>query len=63
MLVSRKFSDNFALAIIALMMKRNEIINENDENIRREYIKEFELDVNTLDKALDYLAEIKERHK
>ena len=35
MLVSRKFSDNFALAIIALMMKRNEIINENDESVRR----------------------------
>ena len=63
MLASKKFQDNFALAIIALMMKRNEILNEDDENTKEELIKEFELNVNTIDKALDYLAEIKERHK
>ena len=63
MLASKKFQDNFALAIIALMMKRNEILNEDDEDVREELIKEFELNVNTLNKALDYLAEIRERHK
>ena len=63
MLASKKFNDNYALAIVALMMKRNEILNENDEDVREELIKDFELDVNILNKALDYLAEIKERHK
>jgi hypothetical protein len=62
MLASKKFQDNFALAIIALIVKRNEVLNEDDVNIREELIKEFELNVNTLNKALDYLAEIKERH-
>lgn len=63
MLLSKKFQNYFALAVIALMMKRNEILNKDDENVREELIKEFELNVNTLDKALDYLAEIRKRHK
>ena len=63
MLPSKKFQDNFALAIIALIVKRNEILNEDKEEAREELIKEFELNVNTLNKALDYLAEIRERHK
>ena len=63
MLPSKKFNDNFALAIIALIVKRNDILNENNVDAREELIKEFELNVNTLNKALDYLAEIRERHK
>jgi len=63
MLASKKFNDNFALAIIALIVKRNEILNEGNVDAREELIKEFELNVNTLNKALDYLAEIRERHK
>jgi len=62
MLASKKFNDNFALAIIALIVKRNEILNEGNVDAREELIKEFELNVNTLNKALDYLAEIRERH-
>ena len=63
MLASKKFQDNFGLAIIALMMKRNEILNEDNEDVREELIKEFELNVSILDKALGYLDEIRERHK
>lgn len=62
-MASKKFNNNFGLAIVALMMKRNEILDENDENTKEELIKEFELNVNTLDKTLDYLAEIRERYK
>jgi len=61
MIPSRDFQDNFALAIIALMLKRDEILKTDDEDVRARLIDEYELNVATLDKALDYLAEIRKR--
>ena len=61
MILSREFQDNYALAIIALMLKRDEILKTNDEDVRTRLIDEYELNVATLDKALDYLAEIRKR--
>ena len=61
MILSREFQDNYALAIIALMLKRDEILKTDDEDVRARLIDEYELNVATLDKALDYLAEIRKR--
>ena len=63
MIPSKEFQDNFALAIIALMLKRDEILKTDDEDVRKRLINEYELNVATLDKALDYLAEIRKREK
>ena len=63
MIPSREFQDNFALAIIALMLKRDKILKTDDEDVRTRLIDEYELNVATMDKALDYLAEIRKREK
>lgn len=53
MIPSKKFQDNFALAIIALMLKREEILNQDDENIRKRFVEEFELQVHAIDEGLE----------
>jgi len=63
MIPSKKFQDNFALAIIALMLKREEILNQDDENIRKRFVEEFEIQVHAIDKGLEYLREIGDKFK
>ncbi|MBN2224075.1 MAG: hypothetical protein JW765_05310 [Deltaproteobacteria bacterium] len=63
MLLSKKYQDNFALGIIALIIKRNEINKANTREARKKLIEEFEINAAILDRGLEYLKEIRERRK
>jgi hypothetical protein len=63
MLLSKKYQDKFALGIIALIIKRNEINKANTAEARKKLIEEFEINAAILDRGLEYLKEIRERRK
>ncbi len=60
-LLSKKYQDKFALGIIALIIKRNEINKANTREARKKLIEEFEITAAMLDRGLEYLKEIRER--
>lgn len=45
------------------MLKREEILNQDDENIRKRFVEEFELQVHAIDNGLEYLREIGEKFR